>query len=76
MTYKEAEKCSIRFPENWMCAESSSKEEMKPLEIGIRAAAFGATGLYGLKKKNWMPFLLVSAFHITEYLVDKTSDRR
>jgi alcohol dehydrogenase len=77
MTYKEAEKMFDTISGKLdVAAESSSKEEMKPLEIGIRAAAFGATGLYGWKKKNWVPFLLVSAFHITEYLVDKTSDRR
>jgi hypothetical protein len=48
---------------------------MKPLEIGIRAGIFSLAALLGWKKKNWVPFFLVLAFHLTEYLVDQTSER-
>jgi hypothetical protein len=57
MTYKEAEKMFDTISGGLDVAEkSSSKEEMKPLEIGIRAGIFSLAALLGWKKKNWVPF--------------------
>jgi alcohol dehydrogenase len=76
MTYREAEKMFDTISGGLDVAEkSSAKEKMKPLEIGIRAGIFSLAALLGWKKKNWVPFFLVSAFHLTEYLVDQTSER-
>lgn len=77
MTYQDAEKMFDTISGTLdVAAESRAAEKKGPLEIGIRAGLFGATALWGWKKKQWVPFILVAAFHITEYLVDKTADRR
>ncbi|MCI1722023.1 MAG: hypothetical protein LKM41_04200 [Lachnospiraceae bacterium] len=53
MTYREAEKMFDTISGGLDVAEkSSSKEKMKPLEIGIRAAAFGLAGAPGMEEEK------------------------
>jgi alcohol dehydrogenase class IV len=77
MTYRDAEKMFDTISGTLDVARNSDeKEKMGPVEKGVRAGVFGITFLYGVKKDRWVPFILTAAFHVTEYLVGKTADRK
>ena len=77
MTYHEAEEMFDEMSGKLHVAkDSAAAEKMSLPEMGIRGGLLGATALLGLKKHRWTPFVLTAGYHVTEYLVDRTADRR